>query len=426
MNEHDSAKLRKILSPSYEMVSHIKDAALVLVNTCSVREKPEQKLFSYLGALAPFKLRNPSLLVGVGGCVAQQEGREIIRKSRIVDFVFGTHNLSLVPSLIEQVKGGGGPQIAVDYRDEWEDLPPGFVETDRVSVLVSISRGCNKKCSYCIVPRTRGREVSRPADEILREVSLAVRRGAREVTLLGQNVNSYGRDVRGGVRFARLVEEVSTIDGLCRIRFTSPYPQDVDADFLDLCTVNPKVCHHMHLPLQSGSNSILRAMRRSYTREKYISIAEELRARVPDISFTTDIIVGFPGETETDFLDTVEMVRTVQFDSSFSFVFSPRPGTVAEKLPGHLPDDEKLERLKHLQSVQESVTTSRLAQWVGRRGDVLIEGPSAQQETVLQGRLSQNITVNLDKEYSLVKPGNIVPVEITSAGRHTLKGLLAE
>lgn len=425
MNEYDSAKLYRLLSPEYAPVASPDKADLILINTCSVREKPAQKLFSLLGELRPLKAVNPSLLIGVGGCVAQQEGRNIVKRSREVDFVFGTHNLSLVPSLIALRKEGAPPQIAVDYRDEWEDLPLGFTEPGRVSVFVSISRGCNKKCTFCIVPATRGREVSRDPGEIEREVALSVRQGAKEVILLGQSVNSYGRDLKPRLDFAGLLDRVSRIEGLQRIRFTSPHPQEVHGEFVSLVADNPKVCRHIHLPLQSGSDRILRAMRRSYTRDKYMSIIAALRKNVPDISFTTDLIVGFPGESGKDFEDTLEVMEHAQFDSSFSFMFSPRPGTIAEDLPGQLPESEKLSRLQILQKKQEEITAARLLKWIGKRGEVLLEGGSPGNRKILQGRLSQNIVVHLDKEYRELNPGMIVEAEILHAGRHTLKGSLS-
>ncbi len=422
MNEYDSAKLYRLLSPEYSTAASPDKADLILVNTCSVREKPAQKLFSLLGELRPLKAANPSLLIGVGGCVAQQQGKNILKRCRDVDFVFGTHNLSLVPSLIAMRKEGAPPQVAVDYRDEWEELPLGSCGPGRVSVFISISRGCNKKCSFCIVPATRGKEVSRDPAEIEREILLSVRQGAKEVVLLGQSVNSYGRDLSPRLDFAALIDRVSGIEGLERIRFTSPHPQEVRENFVRLVSENPKVCRHIHLPLQSGSDRILRMMRRSYTRDKYMSIIDSLRKAVPDIAFTTDLIVGFPGESEKDFEDTLEVMEYSRFDSSFSFMFSPRPGTPAENLPDHLPEDEKLRRLQVLQKRQEKISEGRLSEWVGKRGEVLLEGESPGSRKTLQGRLPQNIVVHLDKEYRELTPGMTVGAEILHAGRHTLKG----
>jgi tRNA-2-methylthio-N6-dimethylallyladenosine synthase len=421
MNEYDSAKLYRILEDQYQSVDAADKADLVIVNTCSVRDKPEQKLYSYLGQMKELKEQNPNMLIGVGGCVAQQEGHRIVKRSKTVDFVFGTHNLSLVPSLINKRENGSEPQVAVDYRDEWEELPLGLSDGNRISVFVSISRGCNKNCTYCIVPTTRGREVSRDPGEIEREARIAVHRGAREVVLLGQTVNSYGLDLVPRLKFSDLLNRLSQIVGLERIRFVSPHPQEVRADFIDLVTSNPKICRHIHMPLQSGSNSILKAMNRNYRRERYLEIIEQLKARVPDMSITTDIIVGFPGETEQDFAETLEIVDLVQFDSTYSFMFSPRPGTEAALLEDSVPDHEKLRRLQYLQARQDSITNQRLAAWIGKQGEILIDRASQLDENRFQGRLSQNILVNLEETDQNLKLGMIVPVEITAASRFTLK-----
>lgn len=332
MNEYDSEKLYQILKDDYQPVDSPSQASLILVNTCSVREKPEHKMYSLLGTLRELKEEGSGVMVGVGGCVAQQEGKNIIDRSSVVDFVFGTHNLSLVPSLIQLRKEGAPPQVAIDYRDEWEELPLGVPGNGRVSVFVSISRGCNKNCTYCIVPVTRGKEVSRSLQEILREVRIAAHRGAKEVVLLGQTVNSYGLDLAPRVRFAELLGLVSEIEGIERIRFTSPHPQEIRSDFIDLVSQNNKVCRHVHMPLQSGSDRILKAMNRNYRRAKYLKIIEALKERLPDIAITTDIIVGFPGETREDFEDTLDVMKQVQFDASYSFAYSNRPGTPASFL----------------------------------------------------------------------------------------------
>ena len=361
-------------------------------------------------------------MVGVGGCVAQQEGDNIVKRSRVVDFVFGTHNLSLVPSLIDARKSGKEPQVAIDYREDWEDLPLGINGGNRVSAFVSISRGCNKDCTYCIVPTTRGKEVSRDPAEIEKEVRIAVYRGAKEIVLLGQTVNSYGRDLSPRIPFVDLLNKISEIDGVERIRFTSPHPQEVRQDFYELVATNPKVCRHIHMPLQSGSDRILKLMNRNYRRDKYLRIIDELRERVPDIAITTDIIVGFPGETEEDFRQTLEVMDYVQFDGSFSFVFSARPGTVAAEMQDDLIHSEKLARLQELQRKQEQISQVRLGQWVGKQAEVLIDGPSQNDPARLCGRLSQNITVNLTEHPEELEPGSLVEVNITDKARYTLRG----
>ncbi|MCO6431211.1 MAG: tRNA (N6-isopentenyl adenosine(37)-C2)-methylthiotransferase MiaB [Deltaproteobacteria bacterium] len=423
MNEYDSLKLERLLQNGYERTDAPENADLVLINTCSVRDKPEQKLYSLLGEMKELKERRPEMLIGVGGCVAQQEGEKIIKRSRAVDFVFGTHNLSVVPSLINLRRSGAAPQVAVDYRDEWEELPAGFVESERVSVFISISRGCNKNCTYCIVPTTRGPEVSRPMEEIEREARIALHRGAKEIVLLGQTVNSYGRDLSPKITFVELLERLSRLEGLKRIRFTSPHPQEVREDFFELVSSNPKVCRHIHMPLQSGSDRILKLMNRNYRRAKYLSIIEALKERVPDIAITTDIIVGFPGETEREFQETLDIMEQVQFDNSYSFVFSPRPGTAAAEMKDDLPHSEKLKRLQILQAKQDEILQCKLTSWVGQEVEVLLEGPSAADPAKLQGRTSQNFTVNLVDQYP-VKSGDLVQCRIRESARYTLKGEL--
>lgn len=424
MNVYDSDKLARILDGNYATVDTPSEADLILINTCSVRDKPEQKLYSMLGEFSGLKKRNPDLLVGVGGCVAQQEGETIIKRSKTVDFVFGTHNLSLVPSLIELRQQGMDPQVAVNYREEWEDLPLGLADTGRVSSFVSISRGCNKNCSYCIVPTTRGKEVSRDLKEIEREVKIALKRGAREIVLLGQTVNSYGLDLQPRTSFVGLLNHLSELDGLERIRFTSPHPQEVRSDFFELLKSNPKVCKHIHMPLQAGSDRILKAMNRNYRKSRYLAIIDGLKEAAEDIAITTDIIVGFPGETEEDFQETMEVLEYVKFANSYSFMFSPRPGTLAETMPDQLSEEVKLDRLQRFQAVQNEITSDYLKSWVGRETELMIEGPSAANPKLLQGRNSQNIVVNLADEEDHLEPGDIVQVKISKAAKYTLKARL--
>lgn len=427
MNEYDSRKLMKLLEDDYTVVDSPENASLIIVNTCSVRDKPEQKLFSLLGEVRELRGGDRNVMIGVGGCVAQAEGEQIIKRShKSVDFVFGTHNLSLVPSLIARVENGDGPQVAVDYRDEWEDLPLGFGGEATVSALVSISRGCNKNCSYCIVPRTRGKEVSRHADEIEREVRLAVRRGAKEIILLGQTVNSYGLDLNPRMRFTELLHRVAAIAGVERIRFTSPHPQEVREDFVECITSEPKICRHIHLPLQSGSDSILKAMNRNYRRGRYLQIVEMLRARVPDIGITTDMIVGFPGETTADFEETLDIMRQVKFQQSYSFMFSKRPGTPAAALDETVPAPEKLLRLQELQVLQQEITDGVLASYIGTTLDVLLERANASNPQLLQGRTTHNIMVNLLETHPEAVIGATVPVRFGPPARYVLRGEVAE
>jgi tRNA-2-methylthio-N6-dimethylallyladenosine synthase len=427
MNEYDSQKLFKLLEHDYAPVDAPEKADLVLINTCSVRDKPEQKLYSMLGRMQELKDVRPGMMVGVCGCVAQQEGEKILKRSKSVDFVFGTHNLSLVPSLIQLRKNGAPPQAAVDYREEWEDLPLGFAERKGsgkagVTALISISRGCNKNCTYCIVPTTRGSEVSRSLDEILREARIAVHRGSRELLLLGQTVNSYGTDLKPRLTFVKLLEALAEIEGVDRIRFISPHPQEVRRDFIEFVATNPKMCRHIHMPLQSGSDTILKAMNRNYRRVKYLNIIEALKSRVPDIAVSTDIIVGFPGETEEDFQATLDMMDRVQFDNSYSYAFSPRPGTAAAELRDDVSREEKLERLQRITAKQESIIAKRMEAWIGKTVEVLLEGQNPADEKCLQGRTSQNFMLNLSMPDGQLKPGVLLPVKVTGQTRYTLIG----
>lgn len=430
MNEYDTQKLYKILESDYTPVDRPENASLVLINTCSVRDKPEQKLYSMLGQMRALKSSNSDLMIGVCGCVAQQEGEKIVKRDKGVDLVFGTHNLSLVPSLIQLRKGGAPPQVAVDYRDEWEDLPLGFAERDltrngqknNVTAFIAISRGCNKNCTYCIVPTTRGPEVSRNPLEILREIKIAAHRGTREVVLLGQTVNSYGLDLSPRTSFVDLLRQVAAIEGIERIRFTSPHPQEIRSDFVEFVTTEPKICRHIHMPLQSGSDRILKAMNRNYRRKRYLEIIDELKGRLPDMAVTTDIIVGFPGETEEDFQQTMEVMEHVQFENSYSFIFSPRPGTVAETMQESLTPEEKLDRLVRLQTRQEEITTKHLGSWIGKEVDVLLDGTNLHLEGCLGGRTSQNFVINLDKPTDKKVMGTVAKVLVTGQHRFTLSG----
>jgi tRNA-2-methylthio-N6-dimethylallyladenosine synthase len=337
--------------------------------------------------------------------------------------------------------------VAVNYREDWEVLPFAEQAGSRVSAFVAISRGCNKNCSYCIVPTTRGVEVSRPLAEVLREVRWAVRAGAREVVLLGQTVNSYGRDLEPRTSFCELLQQVSEVTGLERIRFTSPHPQEIREDFLELVTTNPKICRHIHMPLQSGSDRILRAMNRNYRRKRYLEILTGIKERAPDMAFTTDIIVGFPGEQDEDFELTLEILELVRFQDSFSFAFSPRPGTAAAQLKDDVPHALKLERLQRWQSRQKQITSEGLQSWVGRCCEVLIERTSELDEQKLCGKTSQNITLNFEGGASEssggstgetafgeqdvaqgimaqagLRVGTLVPALVTGIATYTLKG----
>lgn len=419
MNAYDSVRIKQMLSQDYEETDTTLDADLIIINTCSVRKKPEEKLFAVLGTLKPLKQKNKNLIIGVGGCVAQQYGSEIIKRVPHVDFVFGTHNLSLIPEFIKDSQCANN--VKVDYREKWEDLPVTNPYKGALSISVAISRGCNNRCAYCIVPQTRGPEVSRPSSQIIDEISLSVEQGTKEVLLLGQCVNSYGSDLDEDITFEKLLDKISKINGLERIRFTSPHPKHITDEFIDLVCSNPKICRHVHLPLQAGSNRILELMNRKYTKEHYLEIIEKIRRKVPDMAFTTDIIVGFPTETESDFLETVGVVEKVGFVNSYSFVYSPRPNTKSLELKDDISYSEKLGWLNFLQDRQYEVSARVLKDFIGKTTSILVDGYSKKDKTCLKGTNSQNITVNLSKDYSNVKLGSIIDVEVKDISRLTLK-----
>jgi tRNA-2-methylthio-N6-dimethylallyladenosine synthase len=443
MNEYDSQKMTSLLKDDYLAASSVEEADLVLVNTCSVREKGEHKLFSYLGRLRDLKKEKPEMIIGVGGCVAQQEGQSIIDRNSSVDFVVGTHNISLIPALVKKAKiRDSVPQVAVDYREEWEELPLEFTplaseyESVRspnhasIRALVSIQRGCNKKCAFCVVPTTRGEELSRAADEILREIKLKVRAGAKEVLLLGQTVNSYGRDLTPRRKFSDLIKEIAEIDGLDRIRFISPHPQEVKEDFIELYRTVPKLAKHIHLPVQSGNDRVLKAMNRNYRISRYRDIVNQVRDASPDIAITTDVIIGFPTETESEFEETLSLVQDVRYHSAFFYKYSKRPNTVAGaqySFEDEVTVDAMSDRFTKVHELQKKISLEIHRAEVGQHRDVLVEGIGSKegfkdQAEVVRGRTSQNVIVDFLGNKSLV--GQTVKVKITDSTPHLIRGLL--
>lgn len=441
MNEYDSQKMTSLLKEDYLAASSVEDADLVLVNTCSVREKGEHKLFSYLGRLRDLKKEKPQMIIGVGGCVAQQEGQLIIDRNSAVDFVVGTQNLSLIPGLVRNAKAGNRtPQVAVDYREEWEELPLEFEplpseaqsihspNRSPIRALVSIQRGCNKKCAFCVVPTTRGQELSRSVVEILREIKLKVRAGAKEVLLLGQTVNSYGRDLSPRKKFSELIKDIAEIEGLERIRFISPHPQEVRDDFIELFRTVPKLARHIHLPVQSGNDRVLKAMNRNYKILRYKEIVNEIRQACPEISITTDIIVGFPTETESEFDDTLNLIEEIRYYSAYYYNYSKRPNTVAGDLyseKDEVAKDIMSRRFLKLHELQKRITAEIYDVEIGLIREVLVEGispseGSTSQELKLRGRTSQNVIVEFPGDRGLV--GETVQVQITASTPHMIKG----
>src|ERR671921_3928 len=393
LNEHDSERMKGMLeSIGYSEVPDRADADLILFNTCSIREKADSRFVAHLHEAKALKRRDPERVIGVGGCWAQSVKDQVFRQFPFVDVAFGPGQVHKLAEFLTS------DSITAQGFFEFEGFTghlPAKRERD-FQGWVQISVGCNCRCSYCIVPSTRGREVSRPERELVEEVERVAADGVREVTLLGQNFCSYGRDLPKGSKatFAELLAAIDAIDGVDRIRYTSPHPKDIREDVIAAHAELPSVCEHIHLPLQSGSSRILKTMRRTYNRERYLDRVAMIREHVPDVALTTDIIVGFPGETEDDFSETLDVVEQVRYDSAFTFIFSPRRGTEAAELPDQVPDDVKHERLERLVDVVQRRASERAQRFVGRRVEVLVEGPSRTDPTRLRGRTRHNKTVN--------------------------------
>ena len=423
MNDHDSEVLARLLEEEGHLeVAEPDQADVVLVNTCAIREKAEQKLFSQLGRYRGLKRRRPDMVLAVGGCVAQSAGREVFRRAPYVDLVFGTHALHDVPELIRRVRATGR-RTAATRMDERPERLEAFYAHHRARsprAYVTVMQGCDNYCAYCIVPHVRGREVSRPAREVVAEVERLVAGGVVEITLLGQNVNSYGRHPQGDLAFPGLVRRLARIPGLRRIRFTTSHPKDLSPELIRCFAEVPQLMPHIHLPLQSGSDRVLEAMRRRYTVERYLGLVDALRAARPGIAITSDMIVGFPGETGEDFDATLRVMERVRFDGLFSFKFSPRPGTVAAGLPDPVPEPVKEERLARLQALQQRHTLERNKALVGRVRPVLVEGPSRAGGGQVTGRIPENKIVNFQGSPEWV--GTEVPVRITAAAVNSMQG----
>ncbi len=429
MNEYDSARMADVLGAAegFEQTSNPEEADVILFNTCSVREKAQEKVFTDLGMVKHLKQRNPELIIGVGGCVASQEGEAIVRRAPYVDVVFGPQTLHRLPELIARRHRTGRPQVDVSFPEieKFDRLPPARVEGP--TAFVSVMEGCSKYCSFCVVPYTRGEEVSRPLDNVLAEVAGLAEQGVKEVTLLGQNVNAYRGAMEDGeadandvADFALLLELVSEIPGIERIRFTTSHPREFTERLIDAYARLPKLANHLHLPVQSGSDRILSAMKRGYTVLEYKSILRRLRAVRPDIAIATDFIVGFPGETESDFEATLRLIDEVGFDNSFSFVYSPRPGTPAAALPDDTPQEVKLARLYRLQERIRASAAAISAAMVGTVQRVLVEGPSKRDPAELSGRTENNRVVNFAGHPRLI--GQMIDVRITAALPNSLRG----
>jgi tRNA-2-methylthio-N6-dimethylallyladenosine synthase len=418
MNAHDSERIKGLLEElGLGEAASQEEADVLVFNTCTIREKPDTRLAAHLGNARILKERDPERVIAVGGCYAEAQRERIFELYPFVDVAFGPGSISHLGDWL----GVGGLGVErgrfgiADERSFAAELP--LHRERRFQAWVQISMGCNSVCSYCIVPRVRGREVSRRPGEILAEVTRLAAEGVKEVTLLGQNVNSYGRDV--GSDFAELLTAVDGVDGIERIRFTSPHPKDFREPVICAMAELRAVCEHAHLPLQSGSTRILKAMRRTYSRERFVALAARMRAAVPDLALTTDVIVGFPGETEEDFRQTLEVVEEVAFDGAFTFVYSPRHGTEAAAMPDQVPDDVKRVRIERLVEVVQRVAHERNEARIGGVEEVLVEGASRTDPSLLRGRTRRNTTVNF---VGSAAPGDLVGVRITGATSTTLRG----
>jgi len=421
MNAHDSERIRGLLEELGLGEAVSPDEADVLVfNTCTIREKPDQRLAAHLGNARALKQRDPERVVAVGGCYAEAQRERIFELYPFVDVAFGPGTISHLGKWL----GAGGTEVArsrfgtAEERAFAAELP--VHRERRFQAWVQVSMGCNSVCSYCIVPKVRGREISRRPGEVVAEVARLAEGGVKEVTLLGQNVNSYGRDLReDGMDFAELLRVCDAVPGIERIRFTSPHPKDFRRPVVRAMAECPAVCEHAHLPLQSGSAAVLKRMRRTYTPDRYLALAEGMRETIPDLALTTDLIVGFPGESESDFRQTVRLVEEVGFDGAYTFVYSPRSGTEAAAMPDRVPDEVKQARIEELVEIVQAVARKRNGERVGRVEEVLVEGTSRTDDDLLRGRTRRNTTVNFT---GTAQPGDLVGVEIHSTTSTTLRG----
>lgn len=424
MNEYDSDKMADLLgvAQGLESTDNIEDADVILLNTCSVREKAEEKVFSDLGRIRALKDKKPELLIGVGGCVASQEGENIIRRAPYVDVVFGPQTLHRLPEMLNKRKKTGKSQVDISFPEveKFDHLPPARVEGG--AAFVSIMEGCSKYCTFCVVPYTRGEEVSRPFDDVLTEVAGLAQQGVREICLLGQNVNAYRGVMDDGeiADFALLLEYIHEIEGIERIRFTTSHPREFTDRLIQCFAKLPKLVSHLHLPVQAGSDRILAAMKRGYTALEYKSIVRKLRAVRPDLCLSSDFIVGFPGETDEDFERTLKLVRDLKFDASYVFIYSERPGTPAANLPDDTPHEVKVERLRRLNELLDAETARINQSMVGTIQNVIVEGHSRKRDDWLAGRTANNRVVNFAGNARLLN--RFVDVKIVEAFPHSLIG----
>ncbi len=427
MNVHDSEVLAGLLGEmGYSPAATPEEADLILLNTCCVRENAENRLYGHIGNLKVLKEQNPNLIIGVCGCMVQQptEVAKIQASYKHVDLVFGTHNVHQLPELIQKIRASQSRVFEVweTEGDIHEGLPAK--REDPFKAWVTVMYGCNNFCSYCIVPYVRGRERSRQPREILHEVEALVAAGVREITLLGQNVNSYGLDfAEREWNFARLLREIAAGTGIRRIRFQTSHPKDLSDELIETMAAYPQICRHLHLPVQSGSSRILERMNRKYTQASYEALAAKIKDRIPEIALTTDIIVGFPGENDADFQDTLDLVQKIRYDGAFTFIYSPRVGTPAAALTDQVPEAVKKERLEKLIAIQNRISLEKNREFVGTLTELLVEGPSEKNPAVWSGRNTQNKLVHFNPA-SIAHPGDLVAARITNAQTFTLEAEL--
>ena len=422
MNEHDTERILSLLERShYFETKHAQEADLILINTCSVREKPEHKVYSALGRFKWLKEKK-GVIIGVAGCVAQQEGNRLLDKIPYLDMVIGTHAIPKLPQLLQKMEISGEKVCDADFDPEGNHLKTILPRKplEQIKSYVTVMQGCDHFCSFCIVPYIRGREQSRPSREIIEEVERLVEMGVKEVCLLGQNVNGYGKGLKQEISFSDLLGRIDEIDGLDRIRFTTSHPKDLDEPLIRAYSDLPKLCEHIHLPFQSGSDKILKAMHRGYTKKSYLERIDRLRGACPSIAVTADVIVGFPGEEEKDFEETLDLLQEVRFDDLFSFKYSPRTGTRAAQLMDRVEEKVKQARLSLLQEIQKEITLQRNQELEGGVEEILVEGLSKQSHQDMTGRTRSNKIVNVEGDSGLV--GKLLSVRITKAYPHSLRG----
>lgn len=430
MNEYDSEIMAGLLNNSgYHLTDNLEEAKIIILNTCYVREKVKHKIYSRLGELRKLKERKPELILGLSGCLVQKEPEEVLRRAPYLDFILGTSNFYQLPEVLEDISGNhnqekqaGEKYARVVRAEENRAIPEGLpkLRKRRFSAFVSIMRGCNNFCSYCNVPYVRGREVSRSSREILKEIEELALKGYKEVTLLGQNVNSYGKGIKEKIDFADLLSLINKIENLRRIRFTTSHPRDLTDKLIEKMAELDKVCEHLHLPVQSGSNKILSRMKRGYTREYYKNLVDKLRQAIPEIALSTDIIVGFPGEEEEDFQDTLELVETVGFDGAFTFCYSPLKGTEAAQSEERIPEEISGQRLRQLIELQQAILRKKNKSLVGKIFEVMVEGISKKSADEVEGRTSGNKIIVFPGGKNLI--GRFISVEVVEAGCWALKG----